>query len=104
MRLTRIKRARKIVAFFRSVHGFTPPFDVLVDGEKVPEMVNLREQQNRRNQVWQENKNKVFRDAIGELSVSQLRQRTRESISAMIREALEQAQVEDVHRRAVRVL
>ena len=35
MKLKRVKRARKIVAFFRAAHKFKPPFDVLLDGTAI---------------------------------------------------------------------
>ena len=40
MRLKRAKRARKIVSFFRSAHGFKPPFDVLLDGTAIQASIN----------------------------------------------------------------
>ena len=41
MRLKRIKRTRKILGFFRSAHGFKPPFDVVVDGTAIQTALNL---------------------------------------------------------------
>ena len=46
--------------------------------------------------MLKKNKNKMFPDASGDLSVFQVRQKTRESISKMILEALEGAQVEEI--------
>jgi len=40
MRLKRAKRARKIISFFRSAHGFKPPFDVLLDGTAIQASIN----------------------------------------------------------------
>ena len=40
MRLKRVKRARKIVSFFRSAHGFKPPYDVLLDGTAIQAALN----------------------------------------------------------------
>jgi U3 small nucleolar RNA-associated protein 23 len=40
MRLKRVRRTRKIVSFFQSVHGFKPPFNVLVDGTAIQAAVN----------------------------------------------------------------
>ena len=40
MRLKRVKRARKIVSFFKSAHGFKPPYDVLLDGTAIQAALN----------------------------------------------------------------
>jgi U3 small nucleolar RNA-associated protein 23 len=40
MKLKRAKRARKILSFLRSAHGFKPPFDVLVDGTAIQASLN----------------------------------------------------------------
>ena len=40
MRLKRLKRARKVVSFFRSVGNFKPPFNVLVDGTAIQTALN----------------------------------------------------------------
>ena len=40
MRLKRLKRARKVVSFFKSVGNFKPPFNVLVDGTAIQTAIN----------------------------------------------------------------
>ena len=35
MRLKRVRRARKLLSFFRAVHGFKPPYDVLLDSTAI---------------------------------------------------------------------